>query len=919
VLKKKLLTIDNRFPAQAVGSARLNQFAVDHAVELIMWVNTEGRYVCANQAVLGTLGFEIGELLEKYIWEVIPSMDAGTWNGFLKRLKRKNRAISHFICKTKNDGERSFETVSTYASFDGQDFVFISARETAERHDAKKCRILHNRETSKQNSERNRAAARLRESEDRVRLLLNFTAEAIYAINKDGNCIFCNLACAQIIGGYQPQELIGRNMHELMHHRREHGTPYLIEECPIHMSLLSGESHHGDCETFWRRNGTSFPVEYWCHPIHRDGKEVGAVVTFLDITERHRAEEQIRRLAAIVESSDDAIISMDMEGFVTTWNAGAENMFGYSSAESVGRHINFLAVQGQENGFDEILNTARRGDGVSQFEMQQRSKDGSTLQMSMTASPIRDNSSRIVGVSTITRDITLRRLAGEQIRQLAAIVESSQDAVIGVDLNGMISSWNGGATRMYGYEADDVIGQSMAILAIPGKERDLEETADHILSGDPVRGCETQRRAKDGRILDVSLTLSSMYDPSGKVIGMSSIARNVSSERAIERQYRQAQKMEAVGQLAGGVAHDFNNLLMVVLSCARMILSQGTENSTITKYAELIREAAVRGSTVTTQLLAFSRKQPQNLQTMDLNIVIGQLIKMLSHLLHENVKVEFYPRSPSAIVRMDRAQVELAIMNLAINAGDAMPNGGRLIIETDVASLGRTFSEQHGASIPPGRYVQVIVTDSGTGMDSKTQGRIFEPFYTTKGVGKGTGLGLSTVYGIVKQNHGFVWVYSELGKGTTFKIYVPEVNRDMEAIAPPIAIMQPRQGKETILVAEDQGQLREVLRDCLLARGYRVLTAASGAEALRISQEHKKRIDLFLADVVMPDASGLELGRQILKRHPETRVIFMSGYPHRALDQDGWDSDAKLLQKPFDIETLELEIASILGNPQEGE
>jgi nitrogen-specific signal transduction histidine kinase/ActR/RegA family two-component response regulator len=395
---------------------------------------------------------------------------------------------------------------------------------------------------------------------------------------------------------------------------------------------------------------------------------------------------------------------------------------------------------------------------------------------------------------------------------------------------------------------------------------------------------------------------------------MSSIARNVSSERAIEQQYRQAQKMEAVGQLAGGVAHDFNNLLMIVHSCAQMVLLQAGENKSISKYAEQIRQAADRGSAVTTQLLAFSRKQPQDLRTMDLNEVIKQLMKMLPHLLRENVATEFLPRHPAARVRMDRGQIELAIMNLAINARDAMPNGGKLTIETDLLRLGKLFSEQHAVSVTPGRYVQLVVSDTGIGMDAATQGRIFEPFFTTKEVGKGTGLGLSTVYGIVKQNHGFIWVYSEPGKGTAFKIYLPEVDQPVEVDVPSGKINRRRNGNETVLLAEDQTHLRDVLREFLSGRGYRVLAASNGAEALRISQDYRDRIDLFLTDVVMPDARGPELGRSITKLHPEARVIFMSGYPHRSLAQDGWDSDAILLQKPFDIDTLEQKFALVLGN-----
>jgi two-component system cell cycle sensor histidine kinase/response regulator CckA len=892
---------------------RLNQFAFDHAAELMMWIDGQGRCAFANQAALDVLGYSLSEFLKKRIWEIDPAMDAAKWDHFLKKLQRIGRARVDSLFRTRSGQERPFETVASHAKFDGRVFALICAHDASERQFAEGLRVLYAKELERQIAERDRTAGILRETEERVRLLLDSTAEAIFAKDSDGICALCNPACARVLGYDHPSELIGRNMHELMHHSREDGSCYPIEECPIHLSLQTGTALHGKSDVFWKRDGTHFPAEYWCYPMVRDGKNIGAVVTFFDVTERRRSEEQIRRLAAIVESSDDAIVGKKQVGNVNTWNTGAENMYGYSPGEAVGRHIGFLAVPGQEPAFEDVLSTTRRGDGVCQLEMQHRAKDEKVLHVSLTASPIRDTTGKIVGVSSITRDITQRRLAGEQIRQLAAIVESSQDAVIGIDLDGKISSWNSGAEQMYGYEAAEVVGQPVAFLAVPGREEDFEEVPDRIRSGNLVRHCETRRRAKDGKILDVSLTLSPIHDLSGKIVGISSIARNVSSERAIEQQYRQAQKMEAVGQLAGGVAHDFNNLLMIVHSCAQMILLQAGENKSIAKYAEQIRQAADRGAAVTTQLLAFSRKQPQDLRTMDLNHVIQQLMKMLPHLLRENVATEFIPRNPAARVRMDRGQVELAIMNLAINARDAMPNGGKLIIETDLVRLGKLFSDQHAVSVPPGSYVQLVITDTGIGMDAATQARIFEPFFTTKEVGKGTGLGLSTVYGIVKQNHGFIWVYSELGKGTTFKIYLPEVDQPAEHAVPSGTSNRRRNGNETILLAEDQAHLRDVLREFLSGRGYRVLAAANGAEALRIAEEYRDRIDLFLTDVVMPDARGPDVGRSIVTRHPETRVIFMSGYPHRSVAQDGWDSDAILLQKPFDIDTLEQKIALILG------
>src|SRR5450631_52489 len=335
----------------------LNQFAFDHAAELMMWIDGQGTCALGNDAALEALGYTHAEFVGMKIWDIDPAMDANKWERFLKKLNRIGRTRVDSLFSNKSGQERPFETVATTVKLDGRVFALICARDTSERQFAEGLRVLYAKELERQIAERDRTAGILRESEERVRLLLDSTAEAIYAKDSDGNCALCNPACARLLGIHHPSELIGRNMHALMHHSREDGTPYPIEECPVHLSLQSGRALHGESEVFWRRDGTSFPAEYWCYPMARDGKNMGAVVTFFDVTERRRSEEQIRRLAAIVESSDDAIVGKDLEGFVTTWNAGAENMYGYTPLEAVGQHIGFLAVPGQEPAFEDVLST----------------------------------------------------------------------------------------------------------------------------------------------------------------------------------------------------------------------------------------------------------------------------------------------------------------------------------------------------------------------------------------------------------------------------------------------------------------------------------------------------------------------------------------------------------------------------------
>jgi two-component system cell cycle sensor histidine kinase/response regulator CckA len=505
----------------------------------------------------------------------------------------------------------------------------------------------------------------------------------------------------------------------------------------------------------------------------------------------------------------------------------------------------------------------------------------------------------------------------EQVRYLTSVVEASGDAVITMDLDGKIIGWNARAAQLYGYEASEAIGQPVHFLAVLGEEANFAPTISILNSGEPTRGYATQRRAKDGHTLDVIFSICPIYDASGRRVAMSSIARDVTSERSMERLYREAQKMEVLGHLAAGAVHDFNNLLMIIHSCSEMIVLEPENFHAATKYAEQIRHAADQGGAIARRLLTFSRYRPQLAQTIDLNEELKEMIKMLPHLLRKNVETEFLPQRHTAIVRMDRVQFERMFINIAVNARDAMPNGGKLTIETNLVRLGEIASARHGVKIIPGSYVRLTISDTGIGMDLHTQARIFEPFYSTKKE-EGTGLGLATVYGIVKQNGGFIWVYSELEKGTRFKIYLPATKQPVKKEAFPVKRTQSTIKKETILLADDQADERGILKEWLSACGYRVLSAADGAEANHISQEHKNRIDILLSDVFMPGVHGPDLARSILKLHPETRVIFMSGYPERVLARQDWDSQAVLLQKPFDIETLKQKIGLVLAskNPE---
>jgi PAS domain S-box-containing protein len=487
----------------------------------------------------------------------------------------------------------------------------------------------------------------------------------------------------------------------------------------------------------------------------------------------------------------------------------------------------------------------------------------------------------------------------EYRNRLALIVDCSTDAIIGKDLDGIITSWNKGAERIYGYAPEEVLGQPITILAPPDRHDEIREILAGIRDGKEIDHIDTTRVAKDGRSLDVSISVSPIRDSNGAIIGASTIARDISAQRRAEDQLRQSQKMEAVGQLAGGVAHDFNNILGIITSCAELLRAQVGDDPLRLELIGHIRDAGFRGASVTRQLLAFSRKQPLKTNVMDLNQRLRDVCKLLLPLLGDDVEISFVPRSDTALIEADPSQVDQIVLNLAVNARDAMPRGGKFVLETSTVFFNEELVRQH-PQMKTGNYVLLAISDTGCGMSQATASRIFEPFFTTKEVGKGTGLGLSTVYGIVQQSNGHIWVYSEPGHGTTFRIYLPCMDERVGIAPPPDdnACFQRGDGK-TVLLVEDNEVIRRVIRQMLQDQGYAVVEAENGREGLLQAASQAGRLDLVLTDVVMPGLSGPELVSQLRNSHPELNVLYMSGYASEFVLERGLHIGGTVLEKPF--------------------
>ena len=455
---------------------------------------------------------------------------------------------------------------------------------------------------------------------------------------------------------------------------------------------------------------------------------------------------------------------------------------------------------------------------------------------------------------------------------------------------------NDAAVRQYGFGAEEFSRMTMFDIRAEEKIASLDVRPPKNGGEGRYEGV-CKHRKKDGKIFEVEL-ISHQFDYAGRRVRLV-VAQDISERHLLEQQLRQAQKMEAVGRLAGGVAHDFNNLLMVIKGHTELLMSALSPADSVARKITQIDRAADRAAALTKQLLAFSRKQVLQPRVMNLNGVVEDMGKLLPRLIGEDVELGIRTAPGLGAIRADASQMEQIIMNLAVNARDAMPTGGRLIIETSNAELDRTYNSTHPI-VKPGRYVLLAVSDTGTGMDAETQAHIFEPFFTTKEAGKGTGLGLATVYGVVKQSGGFIWVYSELGKGTSFKIYLPRVDQpeDKANTTPPFA--EAPRGTETILLAEDEQDVREVAREFLESGGYTVIEACNGADALRLATEHKAAIDLLVSDMVMPGMTGKELARRLKQQHSGLGVVYMSGYSEQtAAETAETDGNMLLLTKPF--------------------
>jgi two-component system, cell cycle sensor histidine kinase and response regulator CckA len=759
-----------------------------------------------------------------------------------------------------------------------------------------------------------RELERSRRDTDRLAAIVQSSTDAIYAKNVDGKIIAWNPSAERLFG-YSADEALGRSATILL-------APDGESELSPNLSHIAGLDRIDQQQTTRiRKNGTSVPVflsesSLW----DVEGKVVGVSAIARDVSAQREAEqalidseERFRQIAENIHQvfwlTDPAreIVLYVSQAYEEIWGRDRRDLLASPGAWVEAMHPDDRA---------RIRGAARATQAVGEYSEEYRivRPDGSIRWIWDRAFPVRGENGEVLRVAGLAEDITERKRVDDELREserrFSGMLANLHLVSLMLDKEARITYCNDYLLQLTGWGCDEVIGGNWFELFVPPEANRQAEFALLLSNAPDAWHDENEILTRAGGRRLIRWNNSVLRAPSGEVVGTSSIGEDVTDHRRTEAQLLQAQKMEAVGRLAGGVAHDFNNALGVILGYTELLMRQAGDAQRA-KLQQILK-ASERAAGLTRQLLAFSRRQVIDPKVLDLNALLADVQRMLGRLIGEDIEIVVIPCEGLGRVRADLGQLEQVVMNLCVNARDAMPGGGELRIQTANVDVDAGYTAQD-EPMAAGRYVMLAVTDNGSGIEKEMIPKIFEPFFTTKDTEKGTGLGLATVYGIVKQSGGFVWVYSELKQGTCFKIYLPRVD-DAVDMAEVRAAPMPSRGTETILLVEDEAALRTIARETLEAHGYRVIEAGSAKDAIEVARGRTEPIQLLLTDVVMPGMNGRALAEALVAERPGLKVIYMSGYTDDVIAHSGvLETGVLLLEKPFSALALLGRVRQALG------
>ncbi|MFH0782768.1 MAG: PAS domain S-box protein [Pseudomonadota bacterium] len=772
------------------------------------------------------------------------------------------------------------------------------------------------------------ADKKIRESQQWLKTTLHSIGDGVIATDERGSVTFMN-PVAESLTGWTSGDAAGKAIKEIFRIVNE-STLQEVEspvECVFREGIVVGLANHTLLVT---RNGKMIPIADSGAPIKNEkGDIIGAVLVFRDQSEertRQKAIEESReQLAMVLLGSQLGFWDWNIPTGKVVRNERWAEMLGYTLSEidfTVNSWETLIHLDDRAAAWKSLNDHLAGTTPMHSAEYRMRCKDGQWKWISDKAKIVAHGpDGKAVRMSGTHQDITERKLIEAERELLIACIEQSGDMTIITDKTGVIQYVNKAFEKETGYARAEAIGQTPRILK-SGKQDEAfySQLWSTISSGSNFEGRIINRR-KDGTLYTEFATISPVFDGAGNIVNYVGVKRDITKHLEIEERLYQAQKMESIGQLAGGVAHDYNNALSVILGFTEMVMDKVDPTGPLYSDLQEVYDAARRSADVTRQLLAFARKQTVMPRVLDLNETVGGMLKMLQHLIGEDIKLAWQPGANLWRVKIDPSQVDQILANLCVNARHAIRGVGKIVIETDNVQIDKVYCSNH-AELVPGNYVLLMLSDSGCGISKSDQKKIFEPFFTTKGVGEGTGLGLATVYGIVKQNNGFISVYSEPEQGTTFKIFLPhnaEGEKDLGDRS--CEVVPPRGNGETVLIVEDEVSTLKLAKRILAGLGYTILDAVTTEQALNLAKDHQGKIQLLLTDVIMPEMNGRDLADLLRIICPGIRVLFMSGYTADIITRQGVLANGlNFIQKPFSIKELAVKVREELDKvPAAGE